>query len=103
MTKKKQQTYPKEGSDKLKDTVQKLRRQVRRLQKEVRELKSENSTLLDAWAKTEAFLHEVTDGVPLEEVMEHRTLPKKLTRHKEEISEQDAVRQKWADWRKENL
>jgi hypothetical protein len=102
-TRKKKHTYPKENEDKMRDTIQKLRSQVRRLTKEVKELKSENSTLLDAWAKTEAFLHEVTEGVPLAEVMKHKTLPKKIIETKEPLCEKEAVRQKWANWRKDNL
>jgi len=99
----KRQTYPKEDSEKLRDTIQKLKSQVRNLQKKNRDLKSENDTLLDAWARTEAFLQEVTEGVPLEEVIKYKTLPKKAVRKKEETNEQEQVRKKWAQWRKENL
>ena len=112
MTKqKKRQTYPKDEAENAKDTIQKLKSQVRRLQKTVRELKSENATLLDAWAKTESYLEEVTEGIPLEEVMKHKKLPKKVLRKKEgkldkynnREDAKEAARQKWANWRKENL
>lgn len=106
----KRQTYPKDDADTMRDTIQKLKSQVRRLQKTIRELKSENSTLIDAWSKTEAFLSEVTEGAPLEEVIKYNKLPKKAVRKKtnkvNKVNEQDAkevAREKWAKWRKENL
>lgn len=111
MTKqKKRQTYPKDNSENEREANKKLRSQVRRLQKEVRELKSENKTLLEAWAKTESFLQEITKGEPLEEIMKYNKLPSKITRIKEqkvdkinEEEERELARQKLAQWRKDNL
>ena len=112
MARKKQskQTYPKENEDNLRDTLQKLKSQVRNLTKQNKELRSKNSTLLEAWAKTEAFLAEVTDGVPLVEVMKHRTLPSKVVKKtdkihpkKENIDAREQTREKFKKWRKENL
>lgn len=109
--KSRKQVYPKDETDTLRDTVKKLKSRVRNLQKTIRELKSENSTLLDAWSKTEAFLQEVTEGEPLEEVIRYNKLPKKLLRKKEEKvvkelekeEDREKARKKWAQWRKDNL
>jgi predicted RNase H-like nuclease (RuvC/YqgF family) len=97
--------YPKEGTDRDKDTIKKLRSQVRNLKKQNKELQSENETLLEAWSKTEAFLAEITDGVPLEELLKHRNLPKKATRKTVTTNDDniDEIRTKWSQWRKDNL
>ena len=82
---------------------------MRRLQKAVKELRSENDTLLEAWAKTEGFLEEITNGVPLEELMRYNKLPKKAIRVKDKKVRQndnelrEEAREKLAKWRKENL
>lgn len=102
----KTQKYPKEDTDKQKEKIQQLKSHIRRLQKEVKSLKHENSTLLDAWAKTEAFLAELTEGVPLEDILKHKTLPKKATRKRVKDQPQDtkeATRKKWQRWRQEKL
>lgn len=64
---------------------------------------NENQSLLDAWAKTEAFLGEITDGVPLEDLLKFKKLPKKATRKVEQKVEKQETREKWKKWRKENL
>lgn len=103
--------YAPKDEKELRTTIRKLKAQVRNLTKEVKALKSENETLLDAWARTESFLSEITDGIPLEEMLKHRTLPKKAVRShltkvdqllKEEESKED-FRKELAKWRKENL
>lgn len=99
--------YPKADSESLQDTIKKLKARVRNLTKINRQLRSENETLLEAWVKTESFLSEVTDDVPLEEVMKHKKLPKKALRKnkKEEIvvDEMEEARLKWKKWREEKL
>ena len=102
--------YPARDEEDLRDTLQKLKSRLRKLQKENKILRSENETLLDAWTKTESFLAEITDGVPLEKVLEYRTLPKKALRNQsEEDNEEtlddvkDQARKQWAKWRKDNL
>ena len=109
MTKpKRRQTYPKDDSDKLRDANKKLRSEVRNLKKQLKIACSERDTAVEAWIKTEAFLAEITEDVPLEEMLKLRTLPKKAVRKKikketnpEELKEQ--VREKFAKWRKDNL
>jgi hypothetical protein len=79
---------------------------VRKLQKEKRDLISENQTLLDAWAKTESYLAEITNGVPLEDMLKFKKLPKKATRKVEQRrdkEDKEDARKKWAQWRKDNL
>lgn len=95
---------------KYQENLKKLRSQVRTLQKQIKQLKSDNDTLLDAWAKTEAFLAEITDGVPLEDLLRYRNLPKKAIRTKdkkvEKIEINDtraATRAKFREWREKNL
>ena len=100
--------YPKSDSESLQDTVKKLRGRVRKLMKENRELRSENKTLLDAWAKAESFLQEVTQGVPLEDLLKYRTLPKQFIEQEEEeieenIDEKEETRLKFKKWREDNL
>lgn len=100
--------YPKSDSDALGDTLRKLRSRVRKLMKENRELRSENRTLLDAWAKAEAYLVEITQGVPLEELLKYRTLPMKvIKKHEKELTEEideiEEARKKWKSWREDNL
>jgi chromosome segregation ATPase len=98
------QVYAKDETQSLRDTIQKLKSQLKRAQKELKESRSENNTLLEAWSKTEAFLEEVTDGVPLEKVLKYKKLPKKII--KEPVPTEDtkeAARKKWAKWRKDNL
>lgn len=87
------------------ETIQKLKAQIRNLKKQNKELISENQTLLEAWAKTEAFLSEVTKDVPIEEMLKYEKLPKKATRKKDKTVEdtKEQTRKKWANWRKENL
>jgi hypothetical protein len=94
----------------MREKVQKLKSQVRRLQKALRELRSENNTLLDAWARTESFLQEVTKGKPLEEIIKYKKLPNKLSNKKQnkvdklnEDEEREEARERLAKWRKENL
>jgi hypothetical protein len=61
---------------------------------------------LDAWAKTEAFLGELTEGIPLEEILKYKTLPKKATRKRVKDEPQDAkeaTRKKFQKWRKEKM
>lgn len=81
------------------ETIQKLKAQVRNLKKQNRELKSENKTLLDVWAKSEAFVSEITEDIPLEEIVKQNKLPKMLTKE----DEKEQARKKWAKWRQENL
>jgi enamine deaminase RidA (YjgF/YER057c/UK114 family) len=102
--------FPKDEENNLRDTIQKLRNQVRKLRKNIKELESENSTLLEAWVKTEHFLEEVTDGVPLEDLLKYKKLPKNVVKKKtvkvENLTKKESteeVRKKWAKWRKENL
>lgn len=100
------QKYPKEDTDKQKEKIQQLKSHIRRLQKEIKNLKQENSSLLDAWAKTEAFLAELTEGVPLEDILKHKTLPKKATRKRVKEEPKDAkevTRKKYQNWRKEKM
>lgn len=103
----KKTVYPKDDVvDKQKETIQQLKSHVRRLQKEIKALKHENSTLLDAWAKTEAFLAEYTEGVPLEDILKYKTLPKKATRKRVKETPQntkEATRQKFKKWRQEKI
>ena len=66
---------------------------------------------MEAWAKTECFLEEVTEGVPLEDILTYDKLPQrnlkkknqKVEKHKNDEKTKEQVRQKWAKWRKENL
>lgn len=99
--------YPKTDSESLHDTIKTLKSRIRKLQKETRELRSENKTLLDAWAKAESFLQEVTQGVPLEDLLKYKTLPRKMVKDLEDdiedIDEKEEVRLKWKNWREENL
>ena len=77
---------------------------MRNLKKQNKMLKSENDTLLDAWIKTQSFLEEVTDGVPLEELLQYRKLPKKAIRVEQDTKKvEEDVKEKWLKWRKENL
>lgn len=77
---------------------------MRNLKKQNKMLKSENDTLLDAWIKTQSFLEEVTDGVPLEELLQYRKLPKKAVRVEQDTKKvEEDVKEKWLKWRKENL
>ena len=102
----KKTVYPKDDVDKQKETIQQLKSQVRKLQKENKNLRHENKTLLDTWAKTEAFLGELTDGIPLEEILKYKTLPKKATRKRVKDEPQDtkeATRKKFQKWRKEKM
>jgi hypothetical protein len=103
MKKNKNITYPQEDTKKQNQTIQKLKGQLRKLKKENKELKSENKTLLDAWIKTECFLEEITHGVPLEEIIHYKKLPKKAVRKDTPKDSVEDTRKKWADWRKENL
>lgn len=100
--------FIKKDNDNLKETIRKLKAQISNLEKMNRQLQSENGTLREAWRKTEDFLKDVTNGVPLEEVLKYRRLPKKALRmqkeqaKKEEKSkeqEKEEVRQKWKLWR----
>lgn len=95
------------------ETIQKLKSQIRHLKKQNKELRSENKTLLEAWAKTEAFLAEVTKGVPLDDLLNCDKLPEKHIKKNvrnnlpfEELTKEEQkekTRQKWAKWKKENL
>ena len=93
----------------LQETLKELKSRVRKLTKENKILRSENATLLEAWSKTEYFLSEVTDGVPLEQMMKYKTLPKKAVRKQTEsnqikdVDETEKARLKWKKWRDENL
>lgn len=105
-----QRKFPKKDDEDLRETIRKLKSRVKKLQKENNNLRGENSTLLDAWAKTESFLQEVTAGVPLEKIIEHRKLPSKaikpLKKKKEEtvdIEDKEEARLKWIKWRQDNL
>lgn len=101
--------YPKDDEKDLRETIQKLKSQVRKLKKDNKELKSDNESLLDAWAKTEAYLQEITQGVPLEDLLRFRKLPKKALHKKEgkvKKNKEDTMKEtkeKWRNWRKENL
>ena len=97
MSRKIRKTFPKDEHDSLKETVNKLKSQIRKLQKENRDLKSENNTLLTAWGKTECFIDELTENIPVEELIKNNK--NKLS----ENEEKEIVREKWAQWRKENL
>ncbi len=105
MTKlKRRQTYPKEDTETLRDTIRKLKSQIRKLQKTIRELKAENKTLSEAWSKTEEFLGEITEGKPLKEILKYKTLPKKVSRKNIETKEdkKQEILEKWQKWNKEN-
>jgi predicted nucleic acid-binding Zn-ribbon protein len=67
--------YPNRDEEDLNETIRKLKAQLRYLKKEIKELASENKTLKDAWQKTEDFLSELTQDVPLEELLRYRKLP----------------------------
>jgi hypothetical protein len=98
--------YPNTDERDDKEIIRKLKSQIRKLKKENKDLKSENDTLLDAWSKTESFLVEITQGVPLEDLVKVRTLPKKAVRGINPVEKKEPnqnVRKKWAEWRKENL
>jgi predicted nuclease with TOPRIM domain len=101
--------YPKKDVQELNSNIQKLKSQIRNLKKENRELASENKTLLDAWVKTADYLHEVTDGIPLEEILRTKDrLPKDLVhkhtstrKPKEDFTRtelKEEARKKWAKW-----
>ena len=95
-----------EESDK--DTIQRLKAHVKSLYKKIDDLETENKTLLDAWAKTEVFLQEVTNGVPLEDLLRMRKLPKRVLKGKDKkVKKQDEndkrqeTLEKWQRWNKE--
>jgi len=104
-----QRKFPKKDDEDLRETISKLKARIRKLQKQANNLRHENSTLLDAWAKTESFLQEVTNGVPLERIIEHRKLPasklkpEKIKKEEVDINEKEDARLKWTKWRNENL
>lgn len=93
------------------DTINKLRAQIRQMEKYIEELKSENETLVSAWAKTEAFLEEITAGVPLEDLLRYKKLPKRAVQKKtkadnkidKEDREKQRVLEKWQKWNKERV
>jgi predicted nuclease with TOPRIM domain len=93
--------FPKRDSEELQEQIQKLKSRLRKVQKENRMLKEELTTLRSAWEKTEAFLRDVTEGVPLEELLEVKTLPKKAVRSSTKNKEEDP-RSKWKKWLAEN-
>ena len=103
--------YPKKDDEDFKETIQKLRSQVRNLRKKVKDLQVERDSLLDAWAKTEAYLADITEDIPLEDIIKYKKLPKKATMKKDKkrkkIEETDSkkedTRKKFQNWAKENL
>jgi DNA-binding transcriptional MerR regulator len=101
--------YAKNDDEDKKDTINKLRAQIKQLEKYIEELKSENKTLVDAWAKTESFLEEVTSGIPLEEILKYKKLPRRALQKKakadNKVNKQERERrevlEKWQKWNKE--
>lgn len=99
------------GDESLHDKIRSLKSQIKKLMKENRELKSKNDTLEGAWRKTEDFLSEITDDVPLDELLKFRKLPKKAVRSvskkgkavDEDVDQKEDFRLKWKKWRQENL
>jgi DNA-directed RNA polymerase subunit RPC12/RpoP len=53
------------------DKNDKLINMVKKLQKQVSELKTQNTTLQKVFNKTEIFLKEVTEGISLNEILQH--------------------------------
>lgn len=77
---KKTHVYPKEGTDREKDTIRKLKAQVKRLEKELdlkcRELKQ----LRTVFTKNETQMVELSDNYTLEELVEKAKTPQEKIR-----------------------
>jgi hypothetical protein len=79
------------------------------MEKYIEELKSENQTLVECWAKTEAFLEEITAGVPLEDLLKYKKLPKRAIQKKikadnkidKQNRDKQATLEKWQKWNRE--
>lgn len=98
--------YPQSEEDEQKETIRKLKAQLKRVKKQNIELKSENKSLKKAWNKTEKFLSEALDDVPLEEVLKYNKLPKKALRKRakqEKKKQKETAKEYFRRWRKENL
>ena len=92
--------YPKKSEEDLKETASKLKRKIRRLEATIRKLKEENDSLQRAWQKTEKFLQQSLEDIPLEELLKHNKLPKKATRQKKQEEKED-IREKMQRWLQE--
>ena len=100
--------YDKGEVQKLKDRIENLRGENRRLKKVIKSMESELHTMKSAWKKTEEFLQDVTSGIPLEQLIKQKPLPKKALRKRQKqetrtpVDQREVIRDKWAKIVKEN-
>ncbi len=60
-----------DDDDDLREKNIKLRNKIRTLERKNNELSSQVGTLKKTWYKTEDYLREITDGIPLKEILKN--------------------------------
>ncbi len=86
--------FPKKPEEDLKETNRKLKAQVRRLKKQLDKLQEDYKSLEAAWKKTEEFLQASVEDIPVEELLKHNKLPRKVIRKKQPTSEEEDTRKR---------
>ena len=82
--------YPKKPEEELKDTIKKLRNQLRKLQKKFNNLLEDYKSMEQAWKKTESFLKASVEDIPVEELLKHNKIPRKIVKKQPTSQEDDA-------------